>query len=260
MRRVSLPDAGGLNGITFDTVGRFGHRLLITGGLPGDHTAVVAIDCHGSATTLTRTGPRLEGGVQVAPASFPGYGGDLIAPDELSGRVVAVDPSGDSAVVAESQVPAGGDTGVEGVAFVPPGFLSGGHAYTADRGTPGSPHPGTDTLLRLPAPSFASAGAHEGDMLLVTEASDLIVDIHCDHGCTARTLGMGAEPAHGEGHLHLLLVADHPRPAATPAPTVAGGGGHAATVLTVIAAVLAGGAAVLLAATVGRRRRARSRS
>jgi len=248
-----LPDAGGLNGIVFDTVGRFGHRLIVTGGVSGGHVAVVAIDCHGTATTLTRTAPQQEGGLAVAPTSFPRYGGDLIGPDELSGRVVATDPSGASAVIAESRAPAGGDTGVEAVAFVPPGFLAGGAAYAADRGTAGSPHPGTDTLLRLSAAALAGAGVHEGDMLLTTEASDRIVEIRCATDCAARTLGMGDPAAHGEGHL--LMVADHPRPPPPAAVPITLGGDRNWVVVTIVVAAVAAGIGAASLALVRRRRR-----
>jgi hypothetical protein len=248
---VSLPDAGGLNGIAFDTVGRFGHRLLVTGGLSGAQTAVVAVDCHGSATTLTRTAPRIEGGLSVAPSAFARFGGDLIAPDELSGRVVAIDPSGSSSVIAESTVPSGPDIGVEGVGFVPPGFLQGGAAYTADRATPGNPHPGTDTLLRLPASAFADAGVRESDMLLITEGSDTIVDIRCAADCSARTLGMGAAVAHGEGHL--LLVADRPAASSPPAPAVSSS--RPTGLIVAVSIVAALGVVVLVALAALQRRR-----
>jgi len=239
---VTLPAAGSLNGITFDTAGRFDHRLLVTGRIAGQHEAVVAVDCRGAATTLTNMAPRFEGGLTVAPASFTRFPGDLVAADEVSGRVLAIDPAGKAALIADSRVPSGGDTGVEGVTFVPPGFLAGGEAYTADRGTPGSPHRGTDTLLRLPASAFAAAGVHSGDMLLTTEASDRIVDIACDGSCSERVLGMGSAAAHGEGHL--LLVADNPyaRAPAIPSTRASGLSGLVIAILAVLAVAAAAGA------------------
>jgi len=255
---TSLADSGRLNGITFDTVGRFGHRLVVTGGLSGGHTAVVAIDCHGAATTLTRNAPRVEGGLTIAPTALAGFGGDLIAPDEASGNVLAIDPSGTSTVIAQSGVPTGDDIGVEGVAFVPPGFLAGGTAYTADRGTPGNPHPGTDTVLRLPASAFAAAGVREGDMLLSTEASAIIVDIRCtpraarEARCTARTLGMGKTVAHGEGHI--VLVVERQSPAPTPSAVSTGGGVSAIAVAAAVVGGLAVVAITVLWASRWRRR------
>jgi len=248
---VTLSGVGSLNGITFDTTGRFGYRLLVSGSLAGEHEAVVAVDCRGVATTLTRTAPRFEGGLTVAPASFAKFGGDLIAPDEISGRVLAIDAGGNATLIADSGVPSGGDTGVEGVAFVPPGFLAGGAAYTADRGTAGSPHPGTDTLLRLSASAFGAAGVHTGDMLLTTEASDRIVDIECGSSCTARTLGMGAAAAHGEGHLLLVAGNPHAKAPAVPSSSAAGPSG---LIIAAVGALAAGAAAVITRVMVLRRR------
>jgi hypothetical protein len=248
-----LPQAGSLNGVTLDTTGRFGHRLLVSGSLPGGHTAVVALDARGNQTTLTTTAPVFEGGLTVAPLSFPKFGGDLIAPDELSGRVLAIDPTGTTSLVANSGGPAGPDTGVEGAAFVPPGFLTAGTAYTVDRATANNPHPGTDTLLRLQGAAFATAGVHEGDLLLVTEASDRIVDITCAPDCTAQTIGMGQSVAHGEGHLLLVggppPTATHaPSPSPSPAPLAAGGGG-----VPLIPVVLAGAVVMLALGWLGGR-------
>src|SRR5207249_7946038 len=45
-RFAVVPDVDMLNGIVFDTTGRFGHRLLVTGSRAGG-TKVVAIDCTG---------------------------------------------------------------------------------------------------------------------------------------------------------------------------------------------------------------------
>src|SRR5579859_390110 len=124
---ASVAEAESLNGIAFDTSGRFGHRLLVTGPHPGG-TLVVAIDCRGTATVLTSTAPALEGGLAVAPAGFGAYGGDLVAPDEMSGRLLAISAAGEARVLADSGLPTGGDIGVESVGFVPPGFAQGGAA------------------------------------------------------------------------------------------------------------------------------------
>jgi hypothetical protein len=240
---ATLPQAGALNGIALDTAGRFGHRLLVSGSLPGGHTAVVELDADGNQSTLTTTAPVVEGGLTVAPLSFPRFGGDLIAPDELSGRVVAIDPSGTARLVANSSAPSGPDTGVEGAAFVPSGFLTAGTAYTADRATANNPHPGTDTLLRLQGAAFAAAGVREGDLLLTTEASDRIVDVHCAPDCTAQTIGMGQSVAHGEGHLLLVAgaaVTIHtPSPSPSPASVAAGGGGVPLVPVALAAAAVA---------------------
>src|SRR5215472_8447649 len=82
-----------LNGIAFDTTGKFDHRLLVSGPVHG-RTAIVAIDCRGSTQVITDAAPVLEGGLAVAPSGFGAFGGALVAPDELSGRIYAIDPDG----------------------------------------------------------------------------------------------------------------------------------------------------------------------
>src|SRR2546422_1023581 len=49
---AALPAGTFPNGITFDDVGRFGHRLLVTAALEGA-TNVYAIDCRGRVRTVT---------------------------------------------------------------------------------------------------------------------------------------------------------------------------------------------------------------
>jgi hypothetical protein len=63
---VRLATRGLLNGIAFDTTGRFGMRLLATA-TAGTSTTVFAIDCHRRVSVLTRRAPKVEGGIAVAP-------------------------------------------------------------------------------------------------------------------------------------------------------------------------------------------------
>jgi hypothetical protein len=104
-RFASLGGRGLENGIAFDETGRFGHRLLVTA-TAGSKTTVYAIDCRGRVTTLTDDAPRVEGGIVVAPATFGRFAGDLIAPDENSGRINAIAPDGRSRLVADSGIAA----------------------------------------------------------------------------------------------------------------------------------------------------------
>jgi hypothetical protein len=193
-----------LNGIAFDTTGRFGNRLLVTGPSHG-FTVVAAIDCRGQVTHITDAAPVVEGGIAVAPAGFGAFAGDLVAPDELSGNVYAIGPDGFSTIVARSGLPSGGDTGVEGVGFVPPGFAAGGAAYFADRSTPGNPHPGTDSLLRLDWQSLSGANVRDGDLLAATEGGAATIAIRCGQTCQVTRLVTG-DTAHGEGHLLVLAA------------------------------------------------------
>src|SRR5260370_8179214 len=153
-----------LNGISFDTTGKFGFRLLVSGPRNGK-TVIAAVDCKGKVDFITQSAPVLEGGLAVAPKGFGAFGGDLIAADELSGKIYAIGPDGAVRVVALSGLPAGPDTGVESLGFVPRGFRRHGEVYYSDRATPGNPHPGTDSLLRLSAAALPPPGVPQRALL-----------------------------------------------------------------------------------------------
>jgi len=253
---VSGVDA--LNGITFDTTGSFGYRLLATGTSNG-RGVVVAIDCAGAVKTITRTGPALEGGIAVAPAGFGGFGGDLMVPDEFSGNIYAIGPDGTYTIAARSGLPVGGDIGVESVAFVPPGFTLGGEAYYADRITPNSPHPGTDSLLRMPAADLAAAEVHDGDMLAAAEGGATMIDVSCQATCQVGTVVGAPTSAHGEGHIVLTVSPVSAPPSRTVASPVATPAQPNRAPLFVIVGLLVVGAATLAGTTALRRRNTRNR-
>jgi hypothetical protein len=200
-RFATLPAVGMLSGIAFDSTGHFGHDLLVTHRSPSGVTTVLAFDCMGHVRTITSRGPAVEGGMAVAPASFGRYGGDLIAPNERNGLIYAIRPDGTVATVAVSGLPHGGDVGVEGEGFVPPGFNSRTAAYLSDRFSRGSPHPGTDSLLRLSASALLKAGVRAGDLLVATEASARTIVVRCANSCTVRFIAMGPAITHAEGHI-----------------------------------------------------------
>jgi hypothetical protein len=220
---ADVPGVDSLNGITFDSAGSFGHRLLVTGPRAG-RTVVDAIDCRGVITTLTDSAPPVEGGIAVAPAGFGSHGGHLIAPDEGSGRVFAIAPDGTSSILVESGLPAGGDIGVESLGFVPPGFAAGGQAYLADRVSPGNAHPGTDSVLRLGSEALVAAGVAEGDLLVSTEASGTTIAVRCAARCTVTRVAEAAPQAHIEGRLLLLTRQPQPAPSALPEASGLGSG------------------------------------
>jgi hypothetical protein len=199
----------GMNGIAFDTIGSFDHRLLATGTIKGK-TELVAIDCNGAVQVITKTGPVLEGGLAVAPSAFGIFGGSLIAPDELSGIIWAVGPDGTSHQVVASGLPKGGDIGVEAVAFVPPGFTAGGYLYYSDRATSGNPHPGTNHVLRLSSTDLVAAGVRDGDLLAATEGGASMIDVRCDVSCRVATIVGTPTTAHGEGHLVFTFIQPAP--------------------------------------------------
>ena len=205
-RRVADLPAGLLpDGIAFDGVGRFGHRLLVTV-LGSKATTVVALDCNGATRTVAARAPVAEGGVVVAPASFGRFGGDLIVPDEHTGRVIAIDPRGRAITVVRSSLPSGSDIGVESAGFVPPGFGRGGAAYLADRFSKGNPHPGTNSILRLAGPELARAGVRPGDLLVASEGGAKTIAVRCGQRCTVTHIANGPAVAHAEGHIVFALA------------------------------------------------------
>jgi hypothetical protein len=196
---ASLRARGLIDGIAFDETGRFAYRLLVTVE-HGATTTVVAIDCRGRVTTITGHAPKVEGGVAVAPATFGRFAGDLIASDENTGRIYAIAPSGASALVAQSGLPHGGDTGVESEAFLPARGRF--EALLADRLTPGNRHPGDDVVLRVGSAALFAAGARPGDLLVATEGGAKTVAVRCGStGCVVRHVADGPPIAHAEGHI-----------------------------------------------------------
>ena len=197
---ANLPAHGLENGVAFDETGRFGHRMLVTA-TAGSQTSVYAIDCRGAIKTVTRSAPKLEGGIAIAPTTFGHFAGDLIAPDENSGRIYAIAPDGRSRVVADSGLPHGGDVGVESAGFVPARFGSGWSALVADRLTPGNPHPGDDAILRIDAGTLTAAGVGPGDLLVATEGGAYTDAIRCAGSCGVRHVADGPPVAHLEGRI-----------------------------------------------------------
>jgi hypothetical protein len=199
-RFVSVAGTLTPDGITADTTGRFGHALLVTA-RNGTGTTVLAINCTGGVHTITAHAPHMEGGMSVAPASFGRYGGDLIGPDESTGRVYAIAPDGRASLLVQSGLPHGGDIGVESTGFVPPGFGPDNAAYLADRFSRGNKHPGTNSILRLPGRELIRAGVRPGDLLVATEGSARTIDVHCAAACTVRYIAIGLAISHAEGHI-----------------------------------------------------------
>jgi hypothetical protein len=199
-RFADLPHDLMPNGIVFDNVGRFGHRLLVTASGHGA-TTLFAIDCAAAVQIVTARGPAVEGGIAVAPPSFGRFGGDLIAPNETSGRVFAFQPDGHAVTVAESGLPAGGDIGVESAGFIPPGFTKAGAAYLADRASRGNAHPGTNHVLTLSGSQLARAGARPGDLLVASEGGAATILVRCGNSCRVRHIADGPAVSHGEGHI-----------------------------------------------------------
>lgn len=200
---ATVPGVSALGGIAFDTVGQFGHRLVVAGPAAPGQTQISAIDCRGAVTVVGTVGTGLEGGMAVAPPGFGAFGGQLIAPNEGNGSIYAVSSSGQLSTVAASGVAAGGDIGVEGLGFAPDRAAA---AYVADRGTPtnAAPHPGTNSILRLPRRALSADRIHKDDLVVATEGAATGLVVRCVRQCVARTVATGPAAAHVEGHVVIL--------------------------------------------------------
>ena len=254
---ANVPAVDLLNGIAFDETGAFGYRLLVTGA-HAHHSTVAAIDGGGQVTVLTAQAPTVEGGLSVAPSTFGKFAGDLIAPDELSGKLYAIAPDGSSQLVATPDLAHGGDVGVEAAGFIPNVELARATVYFADRATPGNPHPGTDNLLALKGAELARAGAAAGDLLVGTEGGAGLVAVRCDlTHCRVTSIIADNGTSHGEGHIVVAMgtasAAFGPAPAAVQSSTVST---PAALALGSIAAGLIALLTLAFAVTMHRRRTA----
>jgi hypothetical protein len=200
-RFLDFPSGAFPSTIAFDTVGRFGYRLLVTAQIAG-RTTLYAVNCRGRSVRLVRRGPKVEGGAAVAPADFGRFGGQLVAADEVSGRIYAFSAAGRVRTVAAPAIPRGGDIGVESVGFVPREFTRRGAAYLADLGAPGSPTQGDDSVLTLGGSQLLNAGVRPGDLLVASEGGGVTVSVRCRaRGCVAQRIGRALEATHGEGHI-----------------------------------------------------------
>lgn len=202
-RFVALPSRGLENGIAFDRVGRFGHRLLITATAGAStaekRTTLYAVGCDGKVQVLTRSAPRVEGGMVVAPPGFGRFGGDLLAPDEVSGNLYAIAPDGRAMLVARSGIAHGQDIGIESLGIVPRHYRE---ALVADRrSSPSNPHPGDDLILGVTRATLAAAGVRPGNLLAVAEGGAETVAVSCTSSCRVRYVGAGPRTAHVEGHV-----------------------------------------------------------
>jgi hypothetical protein len=197
-RLAALQGVTTLDGIVFDSGGSFGGRLLVVGLTAKGRGVLMTIDCRGRSRTLTRTAPHMEGGLVIAPPGFGALAGDLLAPDEVDGLLLALTPAGQVSDVVDLKEPAGGDIGVESLGVVPAGPED---AYLSDRRSPGNRHPGHDVILRLSHASLRAAGVAPGDVLAALEGGATTVDVRCAPTCRVRPVAKGPTGAHAEGSI-----------------------------------------------------------
>jgi hypothetical protein len=124
--------------------------------------------------------------------------GDLIAPDELTGNVYGISPTGHASLIANSGLAHGQDIGTESEGFVPARYTN---ALVSDRGTPHNAHAGDNEILALPQRSLRSAGVAPGDLLVVNQGGAGTIAVRCRSACRVRHVATGPAAAHIEGHV-----------------------------------------------------------
>jgi hypothetical protein len=200
-RFANIPPGNVPTAITFDRVGRFGHRLLVAAS-SGGRIKVFGFDCQGHDRIFVRGGPPVEGGMRVAPRGFGRFGGQLIMPDELSGNVYAASPSGVIRLVINPGTPAGPDTGIESLGFVPHSFDRRPFAaYVASAHTDGILGPGSAGIFSLGTSALRQMRLRPGDLLGASETNRSTVAIHCAARCSARLVARAPAQPHIEGHI-----------------------------------------------------------
>ena len=102
---VNIPSMpNGETGITFDTVGTFGYKMILT----DRRGPVWTVDSSGVATQLGDVGHQVEGPI-VAPMSFAPFGGEIIMGNDLGNTVYAMDNLANLSIVGSWN---GGEGGV----------------------------------------------------------------------------------------------------------------------------------------------------
>lgn len=90
------PDPAVDFGLTWDSVGSFGHDLIVT----SSSGRVWTVNQTGVVTLIANVATHIEGPA-VAPSSFGDYGGDLLVAAQPLGEVLAISPTGTVSTVAQ---------------------------------------------------------------------------------------------------------------------------------------------------------------
>jgi hypothetical protein len=151
---------GNVRGISFDSVGTFGHDMLVT----TDVGSVYRVDSAGSPSLLASTGEDTEG-LDVAPlgAGFGGFDGQLIVGSEGSGSVRAINTAGAISLVALV-------ASAEEVNFVPVNLGASGSSVEGFYGADYTPD-----VIKANASEFAGM---QGDLIVTGETTHFVNRVH----------------------------------------------------------------------------------
>jgi hypothetical protein len=170
--------ASPVRGMLFDAVGTFGHDMLVTtsGG------QIYRVNSAGTASLLASVGEDTEG-LDIAPlgANFAGHDGQLIVASEGSGRLRAIDTSGNVTILNDSQRIAG----AEELTFIP---LNLGQSGSFVEGFYGSNY--TPNVVKANADQFSGM---QGDVVVTGEFSHIINRVHWN-GSSFEITSLGTFP------------------------------------------------------------------
>ncbi|HYM14678.1 MAG TPA: hypothetical protein VEZ14_03900, partial [Dehalococcoidia bacterium] len=194
-------------GITFDAVGTFGFKMIVTGRMSSGSSAQVWTVDASAGTSLVATIPSpftpfdLEG-PDVAPASLPQFAGQLFVASEQTGKVYAVSPAGAISTVASI-------TNAEPVNFVP----SSPCTYASSGGTYFVTLSDLNTVDKFPLSDFSGLS---GDLLVADEYTGGISRVHITaSSVTVLPFNSGLASIEGATFVHCGGGSGTPTPTAT---------------------------------------------
>lgn len=192
--------SGSVRGILFDPVGSFSHDMLVTTS-SGD---VYRVNSGGSASLLASIGADTEG-LDIAPAGFGSFAGQLVVASEGTGQINAIDTAGN---VTNLGVAISG--GPEELTFVPLNLGSSGNPVEGFYGSNYS-----QNVLKADASEFTG---YLGDAIVTSEFGHQVSRIHWN-GTSFEVDNIGTFPNQPEDGL--FVTADIIRGGAVPLPPAA---------------------------------------
>ena len=186
---------GAVRGILFDSVGTFGNDMLIT----TNSGQVYRVNSAGSASLLASVGEDTEG-LDIAPAGFGPYGGQLIVASEGSGAIRAINTLGSISFVAAV-------SSAEELTFVPLNLGASGNPVEGFYGANYTPN-----VLKGDVSEFTS---FLGDAIVTGETTHLVSNVHWD-GTNFVVSTIGSFPDQPEDGI--FVTADIINPGGVPEP------------------------------------------
>ena len=192
--------SGAVRGILFDSVGSFGHDMLVTTILGN----VYRIKSDGSTQLLAAVGEDTEG-LDIAPPGFGAFGGQLVVASEGSGRLRAITTGG---VVTDLSATFGFTIpGAEELTFVPLNLGASGNPVEGFYGANYTPN-----VVKADASQFAG---FQGDAIVTSETTGHVFRVHWN-GSTFVVTDVGQFPNQPEDGIFVTAAIINPRPGPAP--------------------------------------------